>query len=53
MEAANICGGAGPSKPAAKTKEQLEEAAGKVQKAARSGIRKQMAVGSPSSSMDA
>ncbi|KII95287.1 hypothetical protein PLICRDRAFT_86682 [Plicaturopsis crispa FD-325 SS-3] len=35
-------GGAGASKPAPKTKEQIEEAAEKVRKAARSGIRKQM-----------
>lgn len=37
-------GGAGASKPAPKTKEQIEEAAEKVRKAARSGIRKQMTV---------
>jgi len=36
--------GAGPSTPAPKTKEQLVEAAQKIEKAARSGIRKQMTV---------
>jgi hypothetical protein len=36
--------GAGPSKPTLKTMEQLEEAAQKIEKAARSGIRKQMTV---------
>jgi hypothetical protein len=43
----------GSSKPAPKTQEQLEEAAEKIEKAARSGIRKQMTVCHQNSLVDA
>jgi hypothetical protein len=43
-EVASSGAGAGPSTLAPKTKEQLKEAAQKIEKTARSGIRKQMTV---------
>jgi hypothetical protein len=43
-EVASSASGAGPSQSAPKTKEQLKEAAAKIGRAARSGIRKQMTV---------
>jgi len=46
-------GGARQSKPAPKTKEQLQEAAQKIERAARSGIRKQMTVGCQFTIVDA